>query len=400
MRILYFSYDGILEPLGQSQVLRYLEQLSTKHEIYLVSYEKQEDWRDNAKRETLRAYMVEVGIKWFPLRYHKTPSGLATAFDIFQGLLISSWIVAKHRIQIVHARSYVPSVVALILKKIFAVKFIFDMRGFWADERVDGGLWPRDGRMYRVSKWFEKHFLLSADRVVSLTKVAVEEMKTFSYLQGRLPKFELISTCADLNLFKPANINSEKEIKRHSFTLGYVGSVGVWYLFDETLKCFKELLLKIPDAQFHIYNIGGHDYIHERIAAMGIPTESIKIRSADHVGIAKAMQHIDAGIFFYKPMYSKLATAPTKLGEFLGCGVPCMGNTNVGDMTDILEAEHVGVALSSFDETSIRTGIEKLLLLTQKNDIKLRCRDVALRYFSLDSGVQEYDRIYSELLDG
>ena len=32
--ILYISYDGILEPLGQSQVLSYLERLSIENRIY------------------------------------------------------------------------------------------------------------------------------------------------------------------------------------------------------------------------------------------------------------------------------------------------------------------------------------------------------------------------------
>lgn len=117
--VLYISYDGIMEPLGQSQVLRYLEQLSSTHNIVLVSYEKENDWYDKVNREALQLQMISADIKWFPLRYHKTPSGLASAFDIFQGVLVSSWIVAKHHIQIVHARSYVSAVIALTLKKIF-----------------------------------------------------------------------------------------------------------------------------------------------------------------------------------------------------------------------------------------------------------------------------------------
>jgi hypothetical protein len=34
------------------------------------------------------------------------------------------------------------------------------------------------------------------------------------------------------------------------------------------------------------------------------------------------MNSMNAGVFFINPFYSKIASAPTKLGEFLGCGVP------------------------------------------------------------------------------
>ena len=42
-KVLYITYDGILEPLGQSQVLNYLEKLSEDHEITLMSIEKKQD---------------------------------------------------------------------------------------------------------------------------------------------------------------------------------------------------------------------------------------------------------------------------------------------------------------------------------------------------------------------
>ena len=43
--ILYISYDGMLEPLGQSQVLAYLKRLAQKYSICLISFEKPEAWR-------------------------------------------------------------------------------------------------------------------------------------------------------------------------------------------------------------------------------------------------------------------------------------------------------------------------------------------------------------------
>lgn len=393
--VLYLSYDGILEPLGQSQVLRYLERLALNHKIVLISFEKLHDWQQVERREALRQQIDEAGITWVPLRYHKRPTALATAYDIAQGVAVGAWMVLRHGVRIVHARSYVPSVMAFALKKIFRLKYIFDMRGFWADERVDGGLWRADGRLYRIAKWFERCFLRNADCVVSLTQAAVTEMRTFSYLQGHMPRFEIITTCADLDLFRPNEAGTHTEVR--PFTLGYVGSVGVWYLFDEVLRCFQLLRERLPNARLHILNRDGHEYIRERMRALGIDPTSVQIDAVDHAGVARAMQQMDAGIFFIKPAYSKLASAPTKLGEFLGCGVPCLSNTGVGDMATLLEIERVGVALSKFDEPVMRAAVDRLLRLTQEPDIKAHCREAALRYFSLDEGVRAYDRIYRDL---
>jgi glycosyltransferase involved in cell wall biosynthesis len=286
---------------------------------------------------------------------------------------------------------------ALALKKLFRVKYIFDMRGFWADERVEGGLWPTNGRMYRVAKWFERRFLLNADCVVSLTRAAVDEMRTFPYLLEHMPRFEEITTCADLELFRPASSDPLRCPVDRPFTLGYVGSVGVWYLFDETLRCFQLLRQQRPDARMYIINRGGHDYIRQRIAALEIDPENILLKEAGHKQVALSMQQMDAGIFFYKPTYSKKATAPTKLGEFLGCGVPCLGNSGVGDMASILENERVGVAMDNFDEPSMREAIDRLLRLIHTPGVKERCREAAIRHFSLERGVAQYAKIYNDL---
>src|SRR3989344_5836191 len=155
-RILYISYDGLMEPLGQSQIWQYLRLLAKDHPITLLTYEKKQDWQDAVARENLKSEVRRAGVKWIPLRYHKRPTVPATAYDLWVGLVVSSYLVASRRIQIVHARSYVPSLLALALKKSFGVMFLFDMRGLWADERLDAGLWRGGSLLYRLAKYFEK----------------------------------------------------------------------------------------------------------------------------------------------------------------------------------------------------------------------------------------------------
>lgn len=391
--VLYISYDGMLEPLGQSQVLGYLKRLAAGRRIHLISFEKPEDWAHVAERERLAQQIQAAGITWHPLRYHKRPSALATAWDIAQGTAVGLWLVLRHRLRIVHARSYVPSVMALALKRLTGAKYVFDMRGFWADERVDGGLWPRQGRMFRVAKGFERRFLLGADHVVSLTHAAVREMQRFDYLQGRMPPVTVIPTCADLARFTPAT----REQAQAGFVLGYVGSAGTWYLFDEVATCFAQLLRMRPDVRFLIVNRGEHAYIRDRLAAAGVQDSAVELTSATHAEVPRLMGRMDAGVFFIKPVFSKQASAPTKLAEFLGCGIPCLGNAGVGDMAQMLEAEQVGVALKAFDAASVAAGLEHLQALVADPGTRARCVATAQKHFSLDEGVRRYAGIYAQL---
>jgi hypothetical protein len=166
VRVLYISYDGLLEPLGYSQVYEYLRVLAKAHEIFLITFEKAADWQDAARCEALRKEVEAAGIRWHPLRYHKRPTVPATFWDIAVGMAVGFALVLKHRIELIHARSYVPSLIALWLKKVFKSKFLFDMRGFWADEKVDARSWSEAGALYRITKRLEKSLLLNADVVV------------------------------------------------------------------------------------------------------------------------------------------------------------------------------------------------------------------------------------------
>lgn len=388
---LFITYDGILEPLGQSQVLAYLEKLAGERKIHLLSFEKTEDWHDENAREAVDARIRAAGIHWHPRRYHKQPSTLATAWDVGLGIASGLWLVLCHRIGIVHARSYVPAVMALVLQKLTGAKFVFDMRGFWADERVDGGLWPRDGHMYRVAKWFEQRFLLNADHVVSLTHAAVAEMERFNYLQEDMPPITVVPTCADLQRFAP------QPAPQGDFVLGYVGSAGTWYLFDAVVAAFARLRERLPAARLLVVNRNEHNYIGQRLAACGVPADAVELCAASYTEVPALMTRMHAGIFFYKPSYSRAACAPTKLGEFLGCGIPCLANTGVGDMAAVLEGERVGVAVDAFDPATLDAGLTRLLALMQEPDLRQRCVAAAHKHFSLEKGVARYRAVYAAL---
>jgi glycosyltransferase involved in cell wall biosynthesis len=395
IKSLYITYDGLMEPLGQSQVMPYLRGLVGDCAITVMSFEKLQDWQDVERRQAVHEQLDKAGIEWIPLRYHKRPSVPATAFDIVHGVVRGLGIVVRQKPEIVHVRSCVPGVVGLVLKRVAGARFIFDMRGFWPDEKVDARAWRRDSGVYRAAKWFEKRLLQQADVVVSLTQAGVTAMQEFPYLRGRDVRFEVIPTCTDLELFQPTERWNGHD--GQGFVLGYVGSVGTFYLFDEVLECFKELLKERPDARLLIVNRGGHDYIHARISALGVPGDKAELHSAEYREVPEYIRRMDAGAFFIKPVFSKKSSSPTRLGEFLGCGLPCLVNAGVGDMGDIVSSEHVGVVMQEFSPEARSAGIRELLALCAEEDTRSRCVDAAHRHFSLEHGVEAYQSIYLEL---
>jgi glycosyltransferase involved in cell wall biosynthesis len=390
--ILYITYDGLLEPLGQSQVLAYLAHLAVDHRVHILSFEKQADRRNGQAMSSMRARLHGLGIGWTPLAYHKTPSAPATAFDVAVGTIVALWLVLRLRARIVHVRSYVPALMALPVCRLTSSKLLFDMRGFWADERVDGALWPRGGTLYRVAKSLETRFLRAADHIVTLTAASASELRRFDVLRSRPKPISVIPTCADLVKFHPSGRREPRP-----FVFGYVGSVGTWYLFEETLAFFRQLLARRPDARFLIVNRKEHDLIRRLAAAQGIAADRIELVSAAHDEVPALIQRMHLGAALIKPSYSKIASAPTKMAEYLGCGVPCLGNTGVGDVAEVLKGRRVGVVLQDLGANSIAASVDEALRLVEDPALPARCEATARDLFSLEHGVAAYREIYRSL---
>ena len=82
--VLYISYDGVLEPLGESQVVTYLERLAAAWTVTLISFEKDEI-DEMGRFATMRARLEAAGVRWLPRRYHKRPIWFAKVFDVIAG---------------------------------------------------------------------------------------------------------------------------------------------------------------------------------------------------------------------------------------------------------------------------------------------------------------------------
>ena len=167
------------DPLGQSQVLPYLVKLSQYgYQFTLLTFEKKNRYRKEGK--LIKEICTSSGINWQPLVFTKNPPILSKIYDRWQMKRKAGQLHSRYRFDMIHCRSYIAAEMGLALKKQTGVKFLFDMRGFWADEKVDAGQWNQSSlffrKVYRHYKQKEKEFLLRADAIVSLTQAAKEEL--------------------------------------------------------------------------------------------------------------------------------------------------------------------------------------------------------------------------------
>jgi len=406
MRILYITYDGLTDPLGTSQILPYLVGLSESgHQITVLSTEK--DAAYASQNEQIKSTIRKYNIKWVALKYHAKPKVISTVSDIRALKTKAKELHLQEHFEIVHCRSYVASLVGLWLKRKYPVKFLFDMRGFYANERVDGHIWklnhPIYALIYKYFKAREREFLNEADHTISLTERAKKDIQTWTGIKNQPIPIEVIPCCVDQELFDPEKVSSEKvgELRRElgisadDFILTYLGSFSTWYLLDEMMQFYAELLKHKKSAKFLFITHDPKQTLIEVAMKYGIGQEKLIVVKASRSEVPALLCLSTVSIFFIMPVYSKTASSPTKLGEVLSMGIPVITNSGVGDVDEILAGTQCGTVIKEFDVANYQKAVLAIdaLLQTPKSEM----RSLATKYFSLKDGINAFDRVYSKI---
>ena len=394
--ILYLSLTGMTEALGKSQVISYLKPLSKKNKIYLISFERT---IKKFKKDDLHSLLSSEGIIWVPLKYSNRFGIFSTLRQIFSCFIIGLYIVLRHKINIVHARSMIPALMGYLICSLSRAKLLFDIRDFSTDEKVDRGRIKHNSLIYNILLKLENHLYKKSDHIVVLTHISKDILiNKFGLTSSNIT---VVPTCADSDVFYPISkeekykIRTELNFLDDDFICIHVGTVTGWYLFDQELIFFKELKKHRDNAKFLILNQGQHDYIKTKLIEFKIDQNDIVLLEVEFEDVNKYINISNVALYFIIPSYSKKAAAPTKYAEFVRVNLPSITNAGVGDMEQYINKYKTGVIV---DPYNINTYIVASTLATlDALNTNKNFKDLYEGSFSIKVAVNKYQNIYDEL---
>jgi glycosyltransferase involved in cell wall biosynthesis len=224
-------------------------------------------------------------------------------------------------------------------------------------------------------------------------------------LKNKDLSIEVIPCCVDTELFNINSVNQQKanelknqlNIKEDSFVLGYVGSIGTWYMMPEMLDFFKVLKSKKQNALFLFITNEPEEKIKSIAIQKGIDPNDIKVASCLHKEVPIYISLFDISIYFILPAYSKKASSPTKQGELMAMGIPIVCNSNVGDADKIIAEKNSGWVVSNFEEKEYVKIADKIL--NEPLPDKYEIIQHGIKEFNLESGAERFRKTYERILN-
>lgn len=399
MQALYVSHTGMTEPLGRSQVVPYLRGLGRAGVRFdLIAFEPAA--ASDAELSQLTDELAADGIRY---RWSRRSPSHALWVKAAESARAFAQLCARAlagRPRIVHARSYLPGAVAqLVTQLVPGARFLFDCRGLLGDEYADFGHWSRDGFRYRLLKRWERRLFGGADAVVTLT-ARLRRWLADEKLVPEATPVEVIPCCVDLARFA-TDAAGRAASRAHlgageRFVLGYAGTLGSYYCEEELVRLFAAVSRRRLSL-LAVFTRADTARLRAMLQREKIPAADVVIEAVAPADMPSRLAGADAAVSFVRPWFSKIASSPVKVAEYLAMGLPVVLNRGIGD-DDRLLAHDVTIDAGRLEPADLERAAEALGRLTTTPSLRARARALAAAEFDLEQvGVARYHRLYQRL---
>jgi glycosyltransferase involved in cell wall biosynthesis len=227
-----------------------------------------------------------------------------------------------------------------------------------------------------------------------------ESKETGSDIRGR--PIEVIPCCVDLKKrFTNEDGRPREELrkelgvdKRRVYT--HIGALGGLYLTSDIADLLATAREVDPSTYALFLTQTSPDLIIPELRKRGFGDNDFFVGRVSPAEIPRYLRASDVGLSFVKAGYATASRSPTKIPEYLACGLPIIANAGVGDVDRLINDNGIGVLLKDFSSESYREAIAGIEAL---GDVRERCIETAHREFDLERvGGERYRRIYRKLL--
>ncbi|HEU5289617.1 MAG TPA: hypothetical protein VFU05_03170, partial [Cyclobacteriaceae bacterium] len=170
------------------------------------------------------------------------------------------------------------------------------------------------------------------------------------------------------------------------YVLGYVGSLGTWYLYDEMVDFFNQVKKKIPQAKMLFLTPDKHKVLE---------SDDFIVLTVSRKDMPAYVSLFNASVCFIKTTFSKSGSSATKIAEVLSMGIPIVVNSGWGDISTMPVFSKACVIVETVDHANLIKAVHTLKSLAISADA---IRGTSVGYFSLTSGINKYGEIYNRLI--
>lgn len=388
LSIIVFIYNSYKDPLFQNLLLSYIKTLGVKgnFRFELITFEQQQYQLSENEMSEEKVQLLDNNIHWYPRKFH---TGRFLLIKKVIDVLSTFWIVTrinfKHHPKYIFAFANVSAAISVLFSKLYSIPQIVYSYEPHSEFLADLGLWKKSSLKFKILNNLEKYSGKNASHVMTGTKYGVEYLKRLK----STAKLYRAPTSVDPNDFyfradSRNKIRKKLRVNDKDIYL-YIGKFGDLYYTDQVAQIFGEIYQQNGHSFFCIVTTYDHQKVKNWLLDAGIPSDNFFVTgNLASLEIKEYISAADMGISAVPPTPSQKYRSPTKVAEYLLCGLPYITCKGVSEDDDYAIDHRVGVVLKKFSRQEIKKHYPRIrqLLDEEKEVIRERCRSTGLEYRS------------------
>jgi hypothetical protein len=314
-----------------------------------------------------------------------------------------SALANAYQVNVIHGQALYSTMHALRARRMVQAKVVFDVHGVTPEEMQLSG--APAARISLMTEW-ERRALEEADLRVFVSSRMRHHFRHKYGLATSLPDC-VVPCCVRVSRFDMAEEAWSLRRKQMGldgrFVFLYLGTLSIWQWPEALFSVFAQFHQKRSDGLLYLLlPQGDHEKALSYCRKHGLPRESYLLSQAPHQEVGLVAGLADAGLLLRKPHPVNAVASPTKFGEYLAAGLPVVGTENIGDTSDLIASDGVGLVVSPADEGLNPEDLERVLRFAEnvtanRSEWRSRARSSALRHLGWDGRAKVLHEKYSQV---
>jgi glycosyltransferase involved in cell wall biosynthesis len=403
-RVAYVFHKSLLAPIPRVHGVSQVEALAGERRFTVISFEGSRRLRTVREweiYEEIRNRLASRGVRHVAL----SQTGRRW-LDIALGAAALLVDVIFRGTRIVHARSYVPAIMGLVVCSITPARLVFDMRGLFVDEYLFVGALEEGTARLAFFRWIERLLLARSDAVVVVSERFRDHLLARPDLVRsiRRERIHVIPNRVDLARFE--EIGEARPRLRDERGWGectvavYAGSAGArWHRVDLIMEMMARVMEALPEVRLLVMTYPSTDDARAFASRAGVPIDRTEFLTVDVAEVPALLAAGDVGLMLIDRHVSKDVCAPIKFAEYLAAGLPIAAGGSIGDTEDWIRDDRLGIL---FDPNRIEDAALGLVEFLRSDDFgsgaaRGRCLEFAARRMDARRSLEEYETIYRSM---
>lgn len=284
-----------------------------------------------------------------------------------------------------------------------ASKLIIDLHGAAPEECAYGHGLALQSRRVRRLETMERQIVANADAVICQSPAMISHLSAKH--RSALPRAHAFECCVDPSVFEFSatarqEIRAGLGLKPDEYMVCYCGSTSKWQRLDDVFRLFAALQDHRPKDRLLVLTPDSSQTVLQAAGACGVDSRSIIVRSVSHAEVPRWLSAADFGILLRENHVLNQVASPTKLGEYLSCGLPVVCYSVARQWTPhgldpgcfaLLDENDGRLAARQLDGFMDQVG-------PQQDAYRSRCRQLALGCLSRQAAVVKLSAFLRQVL--